>query len=45
MSIQRLRLLEDRDDRLNALHQELIDGERSGEAVPPDFDHFVAKAL
>lgn len=43
MSIQRLRPLEDRGDRLNTLRQALIDGERSGEAVPVDFDQFITQ--
>ncbi|MCV7122113.1 type II toxin-antitoxin system ParD family antitoxin [Mycobacterium lacus] len=38
-----LRLLEDRETRLRALRQELIAGERSGEATPFDFDEFVAR--
>jgi antitoxin ParD1/3/4 len=38
-----LRLLEDRETRLRALRQALIDGERSGESVPFDFDEFVVR--
>lgn len=37
-----LRMLEDREIRLAALRQALIDGERSGSSVPFDFDAFVA---
>lgn len=37
-----LRLLEDRETRLRALRQALVDGERSGESTPFDFDEFVA---
>lgn len=38
-----LRLLEDRETRLRALRQALVDGERSGESTPFDFDEFVAR--
>ncbi|WP_006243694.1 type II toxin-antitoxin system ParD family antitoxin [Mycolicibacterium tusciae] len=38
-----LRLLEDRETRLRALRQALVDGERSGESTPFDVDEFVAR--
>ena len=38
-----LRLLEERELRLRALRQALIDGERSGESTPFDFDDFIAR--
>jgi antitoxin ParD1/3/4 len=40
-----LRLLEDRETRLRALQQSLIDGERSGESTPFDFEEFVSRKL
>lgn len=38
-----LRLLEDRETRLRAVRQALIDGERSGESTPFEFDEFVTR--
>ena len=38
-----LRLLEDRETRLRALRQALVDGERSGESTEFDFDEFVSR--
>lgn len=38
-----LRLLEDRETRLHALRQALVDGEHSGESTPFGFDEFVAR--
>lgn len=38
-----LRLLEDRETRLDAVRHALIAGERSGEATPFDFDGFVGR--
>ncbi|QZY49344.1 type II toxin-antitoxin system ParD family antitoxin [Mycolicibacterium austroafricanum] len=38
-----LRLLEDREMRLRALREALVDGERCGESTPFDFDEFVAR--
>ncbi|QFS89853.1 Antitoxin ParD1 [Mycobacterium sp. THAF192] len=38
-----LRLLEERELRLRALRQALVDGERSGESTPFDFDDFIAR--
>lgn len=38
-----LRLLEDRETRLEAVRQALVDGEHSGEATPFDFDEFVSR--
>jgi antitoxin ParD1/3/4 len=38
-----LRLLEDRETRLDALRQALDAGEHSGEATPFDFDEFVGR--
>ena len=38
-----LRLLEDRETRLRALRQALIDGENSGAATPFDFSEFVTR--
>ena len=38
-----LRLLEDRETRLRALRQALIDGERSGKSTQFDFDDFVGR--
>jgi antitoxin ParD1/3/4 len=40
-----LRLLEDRETRLDALRHALVAGERSGESVPFDFDAFVSRKL
>lgn len=37
-----LRLLEDHESRMAALRAALIDGERSGEPQPFDFDAFIA---
>ncbi len=37
-----LRLLEDREIRLAALRQALVDGERSGPSAPFTFDNFLA---
>lgn len=37
-----LRLLEDREIRLAALRQALVEGERSGLSAPFDFDSFLA---
>ena len=36
-----LRLLEEREARLLALQAALVEGERSGEPEPLDFDHFL----
>jgi antitoxin ParD1/3/4 len=36
-----LRLLEEHEARLSALQAALIEGERSGEPEPFDFDHFL----
>jgi antitoxin ParD1/3/4 len=36
-----LRLLEENEARLSALQASLVEGERSGEAEPFDFDHFI----
>jgi antitoxin ParD1/3/4 len=38
-----LRLLEDRETRLDALRQALISGESSGTSTPFDFDEFVSR--
>ena len=38
-----LRLLEERETRMNALRHALTVGERSGESTPFDFDEFVAR--
>lgn len=38
-----LRLLEDRETRLDALRQALIAGENSGTSTPFDFDEFVSR--
>ena len=38
-----LRLLEDRETRLRAVRQALIDGENSGAATPFDFSEFVSR--
>jgi antitoxin ParD1/3/4 len=38
-----LRLLEDRETRLEALRQALVTGENSGTATPFDFDEFVSR--
>ncbi len=38
-----LRLLEDRETRLDALRQALIAGENSGASTPFDFDEFVSR--
>ena len=38
-----LRLLEDRETRLDALRQALVRGESSGEATAFDFDEFVER--
>jgi antitoxin ParD1/3/4 len=38
-----LRLLEDRETRLNALRQSLLHGENSGPATSFDFDAFVGR--
>ncbi|BBX18755.1 type II toxin-antitoxin system ParD family antitoxin [Mycolicibacterium duvalii] len=38
-----LRLLEDRETRLRAVRQALIDGERSGESTPFEFDELVTR--
>lgn len=38
-----LRLLEDRETRLDALRQALVHGESSGEATAFDFDAFVER--
>jgi antitoxin ParD1/3/4 len=37
-----LRLLEDRETRLATLRSALIEGERSGDPTPFDFDAFIA---
>jgi antitoxin ParD1/3/4 len=39
-----LRLLEERDGRIGALRQALIDGEKSGDAGPHDIEAIKAKA-
>ena len=36
-----LRLLEEHETRVEALHEALIEGERSGSASPFDFDEFI----
>ena len=36
-----LRLLEEEEARLSALRAALVEGERSGEPEPFDFDHFI----
>jgi antitoxin ParD1/3/4 len=38
-----LRLLEDRETRLNALRQSLLHGENSGQATSFDFDAFIGR--
>ena len=38
-----LRLLEEHEARVEALHKALTEGERSGHATPFDFDAFVAR--
>jgi antitoxin ParD1/3/4 len=38
-----LRLLEEREARLNALRAALIDGEDSGPSTPFDFEAFIAR--
>ena len=38
-----LRLLEEHEARVEALHKALTEGERSGHAAPFDFDAFVAR--
>ena len=38
-----LRLLQDRETRLRALRQALVDGETSGESTHFDFDEFIAR--
>ncbi|WP_368834442.1 type II toxin-antitoxin system ParD family antitoxin [Mycobacterium intracellulare] len=38
-----LRLLEERETRLDALRQALIAGENSGTSTPFDFDEFVSR--
>ncbi len=37
-----LRLLEDRETRLEALRSALIEGEKSGQATPVDIEQFLA---
>ncbi|MFN6549079.1 type II toxin-antitoxin system ParD family antitoxin [Mycolicibacterium septicum] len=37
-----LRLLEERETRLNALREALVDGENSGASTPFEFDAFVS---
>ena len=38
-----LRLLEEHETRVEALRDALVEGERSGPAVPFDFDAFIAR--
>ena len=38
-----LRLLQDRETRLDVLRQALVAGENSGESTPFDFDEFVTR--
>jgi antitoxin ParD1/3/4 len=38
-----LRLLEEHEARLETLRQALVEGEKSGEPIPFDFDAFIAR--
>ena len=38
-----LRLLEERESKLDALRAALIEGEQSGKATPFDFDNFIER--